>query len=121
MSKYVLDSSSIINIILSKRGKAVDILKQGLTASLVYYEIGNFLWRIKKEELADYLVKLLRLIETEDVGLNAEVLRLALSERLTYYDAVYLYLSKTHNLPLVSDDKELIKKGAVGSSGSSLP
>ena len=116
MSKYVLDSSSIINIILSKRGKAVDILKQGLTANLVYYEVGNFLWRIKKEELADYLVKLLRLIETEDVGLNSEVLRLALSERLTYYDAVYLYLSKTRNLPLVSDDKDLIKKGAVSSS-----
>ncbi len=112
----MLDSSAIINVILSRKDGAVDILKEGLTAGLVYYEIGNFLWRIKKEELANYLVKLLRLIETEDVGLNSDVLRLALREHLTYYGAVYLYLSEVHNLPLVSDDKDLIKKGAVSSS-----
>ena len=47
--------------------------------------------------------------------MNYEVFYLAIKENLSYYDAVYLYLAKKNNLILISDDKDLIKEGAISS------
>jgi predicted nucleic acid-binding protein len=44
------------------------------------------------------------------------VLAIAIKEKLTYYDATYLFLSRKYNATLVSDDKDLINKGAKKSS-----
>ena len=57
-------------------------------------------------------MKVLKFVRVEDLGLSREVLDLASKEGLTYYDAVYLYLSRDYGLQLVSDDKDLIMKGA---------
>ena len=51
----------------------------------------------------------------KEVRLNYEVFDLAIKENLSYYDAVYLYLAKKYNLILISDDKDLIKEGAISS------
>ena len=113
--KYVLDSSAIINLILRLKDRAIPIFEESLTATLAFYEIGNFLWKVKRTDLVDDFAKVLKFIRVEDLGLSREVLDLASKEGLTYYDAVYLYLSREHGIQLVSDDKDLIMKGAITS------
>ncbi|BFH72828.1 type II toxin-antitoxin system VapC family toxin [Sulfurisphaera javensis] len=110
--EYVIDTSSIIELILTKKDKSIDILERCITADLVFYEIGNFLWKTKKMELLHHFLNILNLIQIENVSLNSEVLKLAINENLTYYDSVYLYLSKKYNLTLLSEDKDLRSKGA---------
>jgi predicted nucleic acid-binding protein len=51
----------------------------------------------------------------KEVRLNYEIINLSIKENLSYYDAVYLYLARKYNLILISDDKDLIKEGAVSS------
>jgi len=64
-------------------------------------------------ELFNYIIEKAKI---EEVRLNYEVLDLAIKKNLSYYDAVYLYLAKKYNLILISDDRDLIKEGAVDSN-----
>jgi len=114
--KFVLDSSAIISLIMNMKDKAIDIFKESLTSTLAFYEIGNFLWKNKLENLTDHFIKVLNFIETEDVKLNKEIVNLSINENLTYYDATFLYLSKKYGIKLVSDDKDLLRKGAITSN-----
>lgn len=114
--KYVLDTSAIINLISRLGNKSIDLFKESLTTDLAYYEIGNFLWKIGREDLIKDFLNVLKFIHVENVNLNEEVLAIAIKEKLTYYDATYLFLSRKYNATLVSDDKDLINKGAKKSS-----
>jgi len=113
--KYVLDSSAIISLTANKEEIAINIFKESLTSTLALYEVGNFLWKNKLEDLTDEFIKVFKFIEVENVGLNKEIVGLSIKENLTYYDATFLYLSKKYGLKLVSDDKDLIRKGAIPS------
>jgi predicted nucleic acid-binding protein len=62
-------------------------------------------------ELFNYIIGKAKI---EEVRLNYEVFDLAI-KNLSYYDAVYLYLAKKYNLILISDDRDLIKEGAISS------
>jgi len=114
--RYVLDSSAIINLIQRLEERSIDILKESITADLAFYEIGNYLWKINRGDLVEDFVKVLKFIKAEYVGLREEVLAIAVDERLTYYDSVYLYLSRKYGLPLISDDRDLVGRGARRSS-----
>jgi predicted nucleic acid-binding protein len=85
-------------------------------ADLAFYELGNFLWEVKRQDLPKDFSKVLEFIDVGSVGLNGEVVRLAVEEGITYYDATYLFLSKKYNVPLVSDNEDLVRKGARRSS-----
>ena len=61
-------------------------------------------------DLVDDFAKALKFVRVEDPEPSREVLS---KEGLTYYDAVYL--SRDYGLQLVSDDKDLIMKGAITS------
>ncbi|MGC9105406.1 MAG: type II toxin-antitoxin system VapC family toxin [Thermoprotei archaeon] len=87
-----------------------------MTTDLAFYEIGNFLWKVKRQDLLEDFSKVLKFINVESVGLNEEVIRLAVEEKITYYDATYLFLSRKYNVPLASDDEDLVRKGAKRSS-----
>jgi predicted nucleic acid-binding protein len=50
------------------------------------------------------------------MGLNEEVLLIARNENLTYYDAIFLFLDRKHKISIVSNDNNLINKGAKRSS-----
>lgn len=113
--KYVLDTSAIINLVQRLKDKSIDLFKECITADLVYYEIGNFLWKIKRIDLLSDFSNILKFIRVENVTLSKEVLEIAVNENLTYYDATYIFLSRKYNIPLVSDDKDLINKGAIES------
>ena len=114
--KYVLDSSAIYSLIVNLEDKVIDIFKESLTSSLAFYEIGNILWKKKRKDLTDKFIKILNFVDVEDVKLNEEIVSLSINENLTYYDATFLYLSKKYGIKLVSDDKDLLRKGAIASS-----
>ncbi|MEM1637253.1 MAG: type II toxin-antitoxin system VapC family toxin [Pyrobaculum sp.] len=83
-----------------------------IATDLIYYELGNFLRRVGKADLLEEFKNSLRLVTVESVGLNGEVLKLALDERIFYYDAVYLHLCRKYGAALVGDDSDLVAKGA---------
>jgi len=114
--EYVLDSSAIYSLIINLEDKVIDVFKESLTSSLAFYEIGNILWKKKREDLTDMFIKILKFVDAEDVKLNKEIVSLSINENLTYYDATFLYLSKKYGIKLVSDDKDLLRKGAIASS-----
>lgn len=111
--KYVLDTSAFINLILKYKDRAIGVFKVSITADLIYYELGNFLRRVGRADLLEEFKNVLKLVEVKSVGLDGEVLKLALDERISYYDAVYLHLSRKYGAPLVSDDSDLVAKGAL--------
>ena len=61
-------------------------------------------------ELFNYIIKKAKIVE---IRLNYEIMDLSIKEKLSYYDAIYLYLAKKYNLILINDDKDLIKEGVV--------
>jgi len=63
-------------------------------------------------ELFNYIIGKAKI---EEARLRYEILDLSIKENLSYYDAVYLYLARKYNLILISDDKDLIKEGAINS------
>ena len=112
----VFDASAIIRLIELKPNEAFDILRRQYTIDLVYYELGNYLWKISKSSIINMepLIKAfngaLNLMNIISIGLNNDVVNLARKMNITYYDAAYIYLAMKLNAKLVTDDKELIKK-----------
>ena len=112
----VFDASAIIRLIELKPNEAFDILRRQYTIDLVYYELGNYLWKISKSSIINMepLIKAfngaLNLMNIISIGLNNDVVNLARKMNITYYDAAYVYLAMKLNAKLVTDDKELIKK-----------
>ncbi len=114
--KYILDASAIINL-TEKAGEAViDLFKECLTADLAYYEIGNFLWKVKRTNLVTDFQNVMKFLKIESIGLNENVLLIAEKENITYYDASYLFLSRKYGVPLISDDKDLVRRGSKKTS-----
>lgn len=117
---YVFDASSILN--LTKRGLA-KIFMNGLTLNLAYYESLNAIWkefvqlkRIDEETALEYvrvLDMVFEALEKEDIeGYEMDVFKLASKEKLTVYDASYLFLAIRRRSILVTDDGELQDKAS---------
>jgi predicted nucleic acid-binding protein len=126
--KYVIDTSALINIVLKFYKKDLNfinrLLEESIFPDLIFYEIGSYLRKYKEikkvsnneiKEMTELFNYIIGKAKIEEVRLNYEILDLSKKENLSYYDAVYLYLAKKYNLILVSDDKDLIEKGAVSS------
>jgi len=117
MRRHLFDASSIVNIILRGRVKP---LVNGYTLDLALYEALNAIWkeaglkgRIDRGTAIEMAILLSdifgnRLVETLSIkGHEEEVLRTALEEGLTIYDAAYLATARRHGLTLVTDDNRL--------------
>jgi len=117
-----MDASSIGVLLGRMKEKAVEFLEGTVTLDLALYELGNFIWKecvlkriiSRKEALEriEDLVKILGLmdlekLEKEDVG---STMILAVDLDLTFYDASYLYIAKSRNMILITEDKELLEK-----------
>mgnify|MGYP001770760777 FL=1 len=112
----LFDSSAIFEAI--KLGnKAVDLVKGNYTVDLTRYELGNIIWkfrgRVSVDDLFSAVSRLLSWMEVIELGLDKEVLSEAVKRNLTYYDAAYLVAARRLNATLVSEDKDLIREGAV--------
>ena len=129
MNKPLLfDASSILTLLRLLREKAPDLLRGGSTISLVYYEVGNALWReylllkrITSREALKILKTIFMVLRTMDVTalrderLGEEIFNLASSLNITYYDASYLVEALKTGKTLVTDDRKLSEAaGRIG-------
>jgi len=118
---YVFDAGSILILTKELGEKAVDVLKENLTTSLAYYEVGNTLWKecsLAKRltvneaiEVLTFVLSLLDLMEIvpiKDEVLSVKTLSNATKLNITYYDAAYLTVAQETGKILVSDDKKLV-------------
>jgi predicted nucleic acid-binding protein len=86
-------------------------------SSLTEYEVGNVLWRENQQKklknprrvatIFSEAIAPLRKLELDSI---ADVLAVAIERNLTFYDASYAYIAEKHNLKLVTQDTDLLKK-----------
>lgn len=115
----LFDASSILLLVKKSRSKSPDILLNGSTISLVYYEVGNALWRecsllqrITLKEAGKLLESIFALVQAMDVAVLDDeklggVLNMAGEQNITFYDASYLAEAQRSNRTLVTDDEKL--------------
>jgi len=126
--KYVIDTSALINIVLKFYKKDLNfinrLIEESVFPDLIFYEIGSYLRKYKEikkvsnneiKEMTELFNYIIGKAKIEEVRLNYEILDLSIKENLSYYDTVYLYLARKYNLILISDDRDLIEKGAISS------
>ncbi|MFZ8849141.1 MAG: type II toxin-antitoxin system VapC family toxin [Thermoproteota archaeon] len=114
---YLFDASAIVNLI--KKGFMKAFIK-GFSLNLALYETMNAIWKehkfgkIDEETALEYIEVLtmaFKLFEILSIGAyEKEVLKLAVKEELTIYDASYLFLAIKNKLILVTDDEKLKNK-----------
>ncbi len=110
---YLFDASAIINLV---KKRCARLLALGYTIELALYELTNAIWKecalvgaLTQDEAIRLLrncVKAAKAIPKIDVD-EVQVFELALTNKMTAYDASYLYASRKGKLVLVTDDKTL--------------
>lgn len=122
-SKAVLDASILIQTLIQEEYtdtalKLVGTLKAIYAPSLILYEIGNALVILTRKELitkedAIRKFKFLSAIPTlniQDIELT-KAMDIAMKLKTTLYDASYLALALETDIPLITADEQLYKKG----------
>jgi len=114
----LFDSSAIINLCGERK---LDRFEGAYTLNLAFYEVGNAVWKqvhvyktLTMEEgctVLDSLTELVKILKKVEARRVSEVLRIAVEEDLTYYDASYLQASIENSLTLVTDDEKLHAAG----------
>jgi len=99
---------------LAEQARAAMVDSDALAPNLLWHEIRNILVvserrnRVAADGVANLLINLrrvpLRIIDMND---DLRILQVARDHRLSGYDATYLTLAITENLPLVTLDKKL--------------
>ena len=112
------DTSAIINLCANKK---LDPLLEGYTLNIAIYELGNAVWKqvhihktITIEEayiILDSLTGIFRKMKKLKVEDPLETLKIAVEEKITYYDASYIHAAVKNSLTLVTDDKKLYTIG----------
>ncbi len=93
----------------------------GATLDLAVYEALNAIWKehtllrkLDKSQALKFAILIREVFQALDIcsvrGHEEEVLKLAMDEGLTIYDAAYLYMALETRHILVTDDKKLAKK-----------
>jgi len=123
--KLALDSSVIAKLFIDENDtqNAVTLMEKSIenggeliASELVFYEVGNTIWkhiRKKKTDGQEYLRQLFFLnIDYLPINPDAACQSIALAQEydITYYDAVHVMLAKNNGASLVTEDKELLKK-----------
>jgi len=119
--RLLFDANAIYRLIREVPETSPDILSQGSTSHLAYYELGNALWkeclllkRISNEEAEkslDFLYTILERMQviTLNSNMGSTVLKTAFKLKLTFYDSAYLTEANKTDRVLVTDDKKLAK------------
>ncbi len=113
----LLDASSLFELIIEGD---VEPSSGAYTLDLARYELGNIIWRKVKlledigygegERIMDAIVNVLKTMRMTDVsGCENDVLRLAHNESLSYYDAAYVEAARRLGLPLITEDKKVLR------------
>ena len=121
MDSFLFDASSILIAVREFGEKAVDILLNGFTVSLAFYEVGNAIWkeffllrRVDEEKAVKVLRAIFSIIERmniidlrEDESFGIKALVLAGRFNITFYDTVYLAAAQKIGGTLVTEDEKL--------------
>jgi predicted nucleic acid-binding protein len=115
---YLLDSSAIYPLL--DHVENTDIEKTHILR-LTFYEVGNIIWkehylfkRIKDAEKTSRLFhKLLSSLKILEDPPMDEVMKIAVSRGLGFYDACYIAASEKHGLTLVSNDAKIFKHSSA--------
>ena len=115
---YVFDSSSIFYALKRRR---VDVLAGNYTVSLARYELGNILWKeevlhrritsVELERLIGFLKRVLDKMKVLEIGCcETEVLNIARSLEIGFYDASCVFYARKIGAPLITEDLKLIQR-----------
>lgn len=115
---YVFDSSSIFYALKRRR---VDVLAGNYTVSLARYELGNILWKeevlhkritsVELERLIGFLKRVLDKMKVLKIECcETEVLNIARSLEISFYDASYVFYARKIGVPLITEDLKLIQR-----------
>lgn len=121
-SKFVVDSSIVLSFLLDEEGKDTETLfhrfTQGevmfIAPNILYYEVGNVLRTrvLQKKVSSKKALSIFKVFFNLHIELNAisyeRTLKLAIQKKLSFYDASYIYLAKSQNIPLFTLDKSLL-------------
>ncbi|MFA5382760.1 MAG: type II toxin-antitoxin system VapC family toxin [Candidatus Micrarchaeia archaeon] len=111
---YIYDSSAFYELIKTK-----DLNTENFILDLTFYEVGNILWKyctlLKKktefckkdlENICNILENWERVIRIYPLD-TQYILEIAIKNKLTFYDAAYIYLAKKYSTGLLTCDKKL--------------
>jgi len=124
--RLLLDASALIPLLIDHGEKLLDIATEVSLhiTDLTIYEVGNSLWKLTAllrtvsiedaMELMEILTtvirgKLVMIVHFNKLDLS-RALRLALTERITFYDASYIVATEEINATLVTEDRKLKEK-----------
>ncbi len=120
---YLLDSNAIIITLKRLLENSVKALDGKATLNLAYYEIGNVIWKectlegsispreaVSRAEDTSRILGIMKIEETGSTEGMGEAMRIAIEQKLTFYDAAYLQAAKNEGYTLVTEDRELLKK-----------
>jgi len=123
MIQNLVDASAFLKIIkLASVQNAAECLEQSAILDLAFYEVGNGIWKesaLTKNLTPDQAKALERVAETILSRMNlitcsaqvfGEILEIARSEKLTFYDASYIFFAKQNGIRLITEDKSLQAK-----------
>lgn len=99
------------------------IMKESYVLDLTGYEIGDILTKgndghikgLERNLILDLtkeiekVVATIRVIKLQLLDI-AEIMKLALSTGLTFYDASYVFYCESHHMALLTDDKEMYRE-----------
>ena len=116
----LFDASAIVNLLISRGNRIIDILTGNWILDLTVYEVGSAIWKLNaihrkiSSSEADILLESLLGIAADRMKLVPSVeidhlstLGIAREEKLSFYDASYLSVAIERKLVLVTDDKKL--------------
>jgi len=124
--RFLLDSSVITPLMLDLGERLLDLSadKELYSIDLTFYEVGNSLWKLtlllRSIDLKDameildvlkslVLRKAITLIRFDDLD-APRIIKLAVDEGLTFYDASYIVAGEKLNATLATEDEELRRK-----------
>jgi predicted nucleic acid-binding protein len=123
MKQHLLDASAFMLLIKKADAlKTFECLKNSSILDLTYYEIGNAIWKetvllkLLTPEGARTLQTMAQTVLTRTDCMSPEpdsfekIIEIARTEKLTFYDASYIYFAKEKMLRLVTEDTELKTK-----------
>jgi len=114
---YLFDASSLVKAL--KEAKLLPLGGQAVQW-LTIYEVLNALWKevhllnkLSPKEASslveDFTDLLQEMIILDPKGLEQDILRIAISKRITAYDASYIALAMKQGLTLITEDKKLFQ------------
>ncbi len=118
----VFDASSILLLVRELGKEALDILSEGSTILLAFYEVGNAIWKehflLKRLGEGDAKIILtavfamlgkMKIVRLEEEKSGVSVFEFASNLGVTYYDACYLVAAQKTGGILITEDKKLTK------------